>query len=164
MMKIVAATFALLMASMVFNMPVAVQGTDYDYPAGLEFISFDIFHAVTDTKIATLTDGAVIKLEGQNPRMNKDRPDFNIVARTDPNVPKVIESGVFQLDSNKRFRVENVAGYWLCGNNGMDFFSCGRDLGCGEHTVTAIPWTEDDGRGKSGKPLTVKFTIDCGKY
>jgi hypothetical protein len=115
----------------------------------------DLFHGLTNRKIVTLTNGVSVPLPS-----GMSSPALSVVATYDAAALPKIESVVFSFKGNPRYNVENTAVYALCKNSGTDIFSCGRELGCGvNQTVTATPYTADNGQGTAGAPVTVTFTI-----
>jgi hypothetical protein len=99
-----------------------------------------------------LVNGTVVNL-ASIPGMKK--PSFNINAA----YSDAVRSTVFWYN-NAKYRTDGVAPYAFCGNDRSNFFSCDK-LGCGTHTVTAVPYSGDAGQGEAGKAYTVTFSILC---
>jgi trimeric autotransporter adhesin len=114
--------------------------------------ALQLYNADKDTKILDLVNGAVVNLTSI-PGMNK--PSFNINAAFNDTV----RSTVFSYNGAK-YRTDGIAPYAFCGNDGSNFFSCDK-LGCGIHTVSAVPYSGDAGQGEAGKAFTATFTIVC---
>jgi hypothetical protein len=114
---------------------------------------FSLIDTVTDTKVASLTNGTVIYVT------NMTNPSFSINASF---AGSGIGSVKFGHSGIKGFHVENNAWYSFCGNLGKDFFNCS-SLGIGNHTVTATPYSEPNTGGKAGTPYTVSFSIVSNK-
>lgn len=74
------------------------------------------------------------------------------------NLTSAVGSVKFGLDSNPSFRIENVAPFALCGDNGQgSFANC--NLSAGAHTLTATPFSGANGSGTAGIPVTLSFTV-----
>ena len=115
-----------------------------------DVISFSLIDADNDVIISDLNNGDVINLD------NYPTNSFNIVANTNPDE---VGSVIFDFNGETRFQRENLAPYALAGDRrgGTDFREL--ELPLGENTVTATAFTQRNGRGKSGTPLTVNFTV-----
>jgi hypothetical protein len=114
--------------------------------------ALELYDADKDTKIMDLVNGTVVNL-ASIPGMKK--PSFNINAA----YSDAVRSTVFWYNSAK-YRTDGVAPYAFCGNDRSNFFSCDK-LGCGTHTVTAVPYSGDAGQGEAGKAYTATFSILC---
>ncbi|MGB3466042.1 MAG: choice-of-anchor D domain-containing protein, partial [Cyclobacteriaceae bacterium] len=115
-----------------------------------DVVTFSLIDADLDVVISELKDGDVINLD------NYPTNSFNIVANTNP---ETVGSVIFDFNGQARFKRENGLPYAIAGDrrNGTDFNSF--ELPLGENTVTATAFTDRNGRGKSGTPLTVNFTV-----
>lgn len=115
-----------------------------------DVLTFSLIDADTDVIIGELNDGDVINLD------NYPTNSFNIVANTNPGE---VGSVIFDFNGQARFQRENILPYALAGDRrgGTDFREL--ELPLGENTVTATAFTQRNGRGKSGTPLTVNFTV-----
>ncbi len=71
--------------------------------------------------------------------------------------PPIVGSVVFRLDDEPRFKVENEAAYALKGDDNGDYHAWLAEPGT--YTLTATPYTEADGGGEAGTPLTITFTV-----
>jgi hypothetical protein len=117
-------------------------------------VNFNLYNAVTDVKIANLTNGTVINLFS----LNIDSPkalnvEAIVVGSTKPGSVK------FSLDVTLYNRIEGGAPYSLCGNIGMDFKNC-TQLTLGTHTVAAIPYSGKTATGQIlGSNYAVTFDI-----
>ena len=113
-----------------------------------DVITFSLIDADRDEVISQLSDGDVINLD------NYPINDFNIVANTNP---ETVGSVIFEF--NGETSRENVLPYALAGDrsNGTDFRSLALPLG--ESTLTATAFTQRNGNGKSGTPLSITFTV-----
>ncbi len=110
--------------------------------------SFTLINAETDKSIQSLIDGAIIDL-------NKlPTQQLNIRANTNPSK---VGSVVFILDG-KKGRTENGAPYALAGDSPSgDYHAWASPLG--DHTLTAIPYSNYDTKGTVGVSLTIHFTV-----
>ena len=59
--------------------------------------------------------------------------------------------------ATSRTRTDNTNPYTMPGNNGGDYL--GFTLNPGPHTLTATPFSDLNGTGNSGTPLTISFTV-----
>ncbi len=71
--------------------------------------------------------------------------------------PPIVGSVVFGLDDEPRFKVENEDAYALKGDDNGDYHAWLAEPGT--YTLTATPYTEADGQGEAGTPLTIRFTV-----
>lgn len=110
---------------------------------------FTLINATADKDVQELKDGDVLDVS------LLPRASLGIRANTNPaNVGSV----VFELKRDKKFkRTENGAPYSLFSDNNGDYF--GGALPEGEYTLTATPYSKNDGKGNKGKPLTIHFKI-----
>ncbi|NMM48520.1 Ig-like domain-containing protein [Marinigracilibium pacificum] len=115
-----------------------------------EVVSFTLIDADIQEEIGPLLDGDVINLD--NYRKNK----FSIVAEVNGvNVGSV----VFDFNGESNFQTENYAPYAINGDysGGKKFHPI--ELPLGVNTVTATPFTQKNGNGFGGIPLTVNFEV-----
>ncbi len=115
---------------------------------GQRVASFTLINADTDKGIQSIADGAIIDL-------NKlPTHQLNIRANTNPGK---VGSVVFILDG-KKVRTENGAPYALAGDfPSGDYHAWALPLG--NHTLTAIPYSNYNGKGTEGVSLTIHFTV-----
>ena len=73
---------------------------------------------------------------------------------------KEVESVLFGLNEESRFRVENWAPYTLLGNLGQQY--TGFTPPNGVHTITATPYSRNNTEGVAGKPLRVTIRVTGG--
>ncbi len=106
---------------------------------------FILVDADADEDIRTLSDGDTIS-EGT----------FTIRVETEP---AIVGSVVFGLDDEPRFKVENEDAYALKGDDNGDYHAWLAEPGT--YTLTATPYTEADGQGEAGTPLTITFTVEA---
>lgn len=107
---------------------------------------FELYDADTNTKIVDLYDGDTIA--------GSATTTYNVRAITDGPVESV------KLWYDSYYRTENSDPYYLCGDYEGDVLPCDK-LGCGTHTVYAVPYSGDDAGGIEGYEEDVYFTIDC---
>jgi hypothetical protein len=105
--------------------------------------SFILVDADSNQDIRPLTDGDTI-----------DQRNITIRANT---TPALVGSVVFGLNDNARFRVEDDDNYSLAGDRDGDYLVWPAEPG--KYTLTATPYSEDDGGGTAGTPLTITFTV-----
>jgi hypothetical protein len=117
----------------------------------LAVVSFTLIDAARNQPIAgydPLPDGAVLDLSKLPTR------HLNIRANTIP------EDGIsvrFDLDRRTKFKLEQVSPYALNGDRDGNY-----DVwtpSAGEHTITATPFADIEGRGRSGKPLRITVQV-----
>ncbi|QCK14479.1 Ig-like domain-containing protein [Mangrovivirga cuniculi] len=115
-----------------------------------EVISFTLINADLQEEIGPLSEGDVLNLD--NFRKNK----FSIVAEVNG---ENVGSVVFDFNDQDAFQTENFAPYSLNGDfsNGNKFYPVEFPLGI--NTVTATPFTQRNGNGFKGMPLTVNFEV-----
>ncbi|TDE87137.1 hypothetical protein E0686_03555 [Deinococcus sp. S9] len=69
----------------------------------------------------------------------------------------------FGLDSKSSYRVENVAPYALCGNNGGAYVACPSSVfSPGHHSVSAAAYTGANASGTAGSGVLVNFNVVRG--
>ena len=73
---------------------------------------------------------------------------------------KEVESVVFSLNEERRFRVESLVPYTLVGDRGRRYL--GFTPPNGTHIITAIPYSRDNGEGAAGKPLRAVIRVTGG--
>ena len=138
-----------------------VEGyTDTSIPINLEVIEsggvltvtrFVLVDAITNTDIATLTEGAVVDISGFS------ASGLNIRAETTADV----ESVRLELSGTKTsFRTENVAPYALFGDASGNYYS--GFLPVGEYAILATPYSDNSLGGTQGTSLTVNFALSQG--
>ena len=95
--------------------------------------------------LATLRSGMTLNLH--------DLPaNLSVVARTNSN-----NIGSVVMSLNDSSRVENDAPYSLLSNEGSDYVVWRPEIG--QHTISATPYAEREGRGAQGNSLSVTITI-----
>lgn len=135
-----------LQASMNFNWTILPQadGDDNQVNAITRLILVD---ANSNQDIMELTDGIQVNLS------NLPSTNLNIRAETTDDVSSVR----FGLNANSNFRNENVAPYALVGDSNGNYNAWSPNPGT--YTVTATPYTEDNGNGSMGAGRIVSFTV-----
>src|SRR5690606_22350737 len=70
-----------------------------------------------------------------------------------------IGSVVFDLNGEEAYHIENIAPYTLNGDydNGSKYYPV--EFSMGTNTITATPYSEPNGTGEAGIPLTVTFEV-----
>ena len=115
--------------------------------------SFTFINADTDQDVFQLTDGATVYLN--DPPLSSAQ--FNVRANTSGNVDSV----VFGLNGDPNYRTENVAPWTLgtevAAGSGFDYRSW--NIPTGTYTLTATPYSGNNGTGSPGTPLTITFTL-----
>ncbi len=115
-----------------------------------EIISFTLVNATTNEEIGPLNEGDIIDLNDYNGINN-----FSVIA----NKGAIdIASVVFDLNELTKFKTENRAPYSLNGDFNGTFFR-GVELLLGGNTITATPFSEKNGEGEIGIPLTINFQV-----
>ncbi len=104
---------------------------------------FTLVDADADEDIRLLEDGDIITEETITIRVETE--------------PPIVGSVVFGLNEEPRFKVENEAAYALKGDDNGDYHAWLAEPGT--YTLTATPYTEADGGGEAGTPLTITFTV-----
>ncbi len=120
-------------------------------PSGPAVVSFTLIDAAADEPIADfdpLVDGAIVNFA------DLATNQISIRANTSPSS---VGSVRFALDGNQNLQTENVVPYALNGDSGGNFNPWNGDLG--EHTLTATPFTSNNGGGQAGMSLTINFTL-----
>jgi Malectin domain len=117
-----------------------------------QLTSVDLINAGTEQRITTLTSNQVIVVD-QIPGMTT--PDFNVNATF---VRGSIQSVIYGYGTNLTYRLDGLAPFSFCGNQGPLFNTCPQ-LGLGTHVVTVTPFAATGGSGPAGTPLSVTFTI-----
>ncbi len=97
--------------------------------------------------LVVLKDGVTIKLSVLRTRKLTVRADTS---------PKQVGSVILEL-SGRKPQKESKHPYTLFGDDGGKH-KAGK-LEAGEHTITATPFTEEDGKGEAGQPLTIRFRM-----
>ena len=113
---------------------------------GVSITEFVLINADADEKIATLSDNYIIDLSDTG-------PNLNIKAK----VTEGTNSVVFGLNDDSEFRIENYPPFALAANSDEDYYGWTPRLG--EYTLTATAYTEMNGSGTAGEPLTINFTV-----
>jgi FtsP/CotA-like multicopper oxidase with cupredoxin domain len=111
-----------------------------------------LINSKTDSKVVDLNDDSIINIR-DIPGLTA--PSFNINA----SFVGAVRSVEFWYAGARR-RIEEVPPFAFCGNKGSNFFTC-RALGCGTHTVKAVPYARPSAEGTPGVSLTATFTIVC---
>ncbi len=106
-------------------------------------IRFVLVDADGDEDLRPLADGDTITEE-------------TITIRVETEPPRV-GSVVFGLDDEPRFKVENEDAYALKGDDNGDYHAWLAEPGT--YRLRATPYTEADGQGEAGTPLTITFTV-----
>lgn len=110
---------------------------------------FTLINADSDDEVYQLEDGKIINL------FEIDAKNINIRAFTSPEVTGSVK---FVLTGARNYsHIENLEPYALFKNQGSDFF--GWRPKSGSYQLTAIPYSEPNGKGEMGSPLTINFTI-----
>ncbi|MEM9327307.1 MAG: T9SS type A sorting domain-containing protein, partial [Bacteroidota bacterium] len=105
---------------------------------------FDLVDTDQDKVLRTLRNGDVIDLAEGN---------LSIAALIST---EAIGSVQFLLNGEP-LRVENMAPYAIAGDHNGDFNAF--DFAPGDYTLTAIPFSESQGRGSAGKASSIDFTV-----
>ncbi len=108
-------------------------------------IGFILVDADADEDLRPLEDGETITEETITIRVETE--------------PPIVGSVVFGLDEEPRFKVENEPAYALKGDDNGDYHAWLAEPGT--YTLTATPYTEADGGGEAGTPLTITFTVEA---
>lgn len=101
----------------------------------------------TNQPIQTLQNNAVITAISQ----------FTIEAIIDSSTS--VGSIQFGYNNNATFRVESIPPFALCGDMGDGRFIPCPELGMGQHTITATPFSEQYAMGDKGPSFQIKFEI-----
>ncbi len=113
----------------------------------LEATTFTLIDAATGVELMEIEDGDVLeygKLGAAN---------VNIVA----NIDSAQGSVVFSYDGSSSYQTDNNPPYELFASAGEGLLL--GELAAGSHTITATPYTGQNGAGSSGTPKTVTFTV-----
>ncbi len=104
---------------------------------------FVLVDADGDEDIRPLADGDMITEETITIRVETE--------------PPIVGSVVFGLNEEPRFKVENEDAYALKGDDNGDYHAWLAEPGT--YRLRATPYTEADGQGEAGRPLTIRFTV-----
>lgn len=107
-----------------------------------------LINADTDKAMQPLVNGTVLTLSALPTRR------LNVQAIT---VPYPTGSVRFAYDTSAKYRVDNIIPYAIGGDSGGNFKSWTPSIG--RHTITAFPNTGKDGKGTTGNPMTITFTV-----
>jgi hypothetical protein len=110
---------------------------------------FSLIDASNNTSLGPLHDGDVIDL-------SLLPSNLSIRANANPGEEDV-NSVVFDFNGKNNFRTENIEPYALGGDRSGDYSSMLLPLGTNK--LTATPYSLSDGKGTSGMPLSVMFTV-----
>ncbi|MDQ4139120.1 MAG: T9SS type A sorting domain-containing protein [Bacteroidota bacterium] len=131
-------------ASFCVNLTVDGGGT-----TGQQVVSFTLINADTDNAIQTIEDGSTITLS------NLPTQNLNIRANTSPSV---VGSVKFVLDGPQALtKTENSAPYALFEETDGDYKSWTPSTG--SYTLSATPYSGDDGGGTAGPSLSISFNV-----
>lgn len=122
--------------------------------SGQAVTSFTLINADTDQVIATynpLVDGATLNLT------TLPSTHINVRANT---TPATVGSVRFGYDINPNYQTENNAPYALASDNGGDYYILTPTLG--SHTITATPFTSQNGFGTAGTALSITINVTNG--
>lgn len=128
-----------------FPLTVNFEVTDSSLPMIAEFI---LINAETNEAIGTIEDGAIINL------VEFELNSFNIVANLGEQPARSV---IFDFNGNDRLQVENFAPYALAGDSPSGFSPMEFPLGV--NTVTATPYSNRNGLGDQGVPLSISFEV-----
>jgi hypothetical protein len=104
----------------------------------------------TNQPIQTLQNNAVITAISQ----------FAVEAVIDSSTS--VGSIQFGYNNNATFRVESIPPFALCGDLGTGRYIPCPELGIGQHTITATPFSEPYAMGDKGPSIQIKFEIANG--
>lgn len=110
---------------------------------------FTLIDASTDTSIRILSDGDVLNLDFLPPKLS-------VRANVDRRY-QVIESVVFDLNGIKGFKIENFEPYSLGGDSDGNFAPIA--VSVGDYSLTAVPYSAQDGKGAKGIGLSIKVRV-----
>lgn len=116
------------------------------FPAAGGITGFNIIDAEKDVAIGELSEAGQIDV-------GNGMGAFTIEALA---LPQEVGSVVFEIDG-KVVGHENRVPYSASGDSRGDFLPL--NLDGGKHTITAIPYSRESGRGEPGHPLTVSFEV-----
>ncbi|MDZ7848243.1 MAG: T9SS type A sorting domain-containing protein [Owenweeksia sp.] len=114
-----------------------------------EVVSLILINANTGVDIGAITIGDTID--------KSQLPEFSM--RAEVCTPSAVGSVEFELNGNN-IRTENVAPYSINGDNSGNYDPW--DPGIGSHTVSAIPYSGNNGSGIMGRSKTVNFWVIDG--
>ncbi|RDC64441.1 Ig-like domain-containing protein [Adhaeribacter pallidiroseus] len=117
--------------------------------AGEEISSFTLINADNESAIRTITDGSTIDL-ATLPTKN-----LNIRANTSPSDVGSVRFVVSGIESDNQ--TESTAPYAVFGENSGDYHAWIPKAG--KYTITAMPYSGENGSGTPGKSSTISFTI-----
>lgn len=118
------------------------------YLTGQSVTSFTLVNADTKKDISQLTDGQVLILSAL-PAVN-----LNIRANTDRATTGSVN---FSYDTVSNFHIENVAPYFLAGDNHGNPNTW--TPAAGRHTIIATAYSDSNATGTIGTSLTANFTV-----
>ncbi len=115
-----------------------------------EVVRFTLIDANTHVEIGALNDGDTIDLDDYS------QNSFSLLANVST---APIGSVVFDLNGEEAYHIENIAPYTLNGDydNGSKYYPV--EFSMGTNTITATPYSEPNGTGEAGIPLTVTFEV-----
>jgi hypothetical protein len=120
-----------------------------DIPDSLSVLGFDLYDAVSDSKIMDLEDGNIIDLG------TLDHNSLSILAKT---MPDFVGSLKIEMQGPiTAMRIENNRPYTLFANNSNNFF--GREFPNGNYRLLATPFTEANAQGLAGTALEINFEV-----
>jgi hypothetical protein len=134
------------------SVPPVGRALERNLQTAVALTGFDLMDSQTEKKITTLTNNQVIVVD-KIPGMTT--PSFNIKANV---VGNGVKSVVYGYGTTTYYRTDNYAPFSFCGNRGSFYNTCTL-LGLGTHVVAATPYTDRNGAGTAGTPVTVTFTI-----
>lgn len=106
-----------------------------------------LINADTHQPIQTLHDNVVITAISQ----------FTIEAIIENST--TVGSVQFGYNDNASFRVESKAPFAFCGDRGAGLYVPCPELGIGQHTITATPFSEPYAQGERGASFQIRFEI-----
>jgi len=125
-----------------------IQGEEV--PSNLQVTGFELFDAVTDSKVLNLDDGTVINIQ------LLENDELTILINT---LPDFVGSVELELNGPiSTSRVENTKPYAIFRNNSVELY--GKKLTAGEYTIKATPYTQKNAQGVSGSTYEVHFSIE----
>ncbi len=117
-------------------------------PAAPAVVSFTLIDVKTGNDLMTITNGTTIDIS----KFGSSK--LTIRANTSP---QTVGSVVFGLDNVMPYHVEDLVPYALNDDTGQKYYSWVYQMG--QHTVSAVPYTQVGGQGQSGTPLSAQFTL-----
>ncbi|MDF9796530.1 hypothetical protein OKW21_001793 [Catalinimonas alkaloidigena] len=147
--QIIATPYADKFLGGVEGTPKTVSFTLIDSDQPLYDISLDLYDAVTDTRLFTLENGAVVELK------SIDNHQLTVLINTMPEVVgsvKAVLSGPINYS-----HIENTIPYALFRNRGNDYF--GRNFPPGAYTLSATAYEEANAQGAAWVTKTVSFFV-----